>query len=114
MAFGKSTLDVAAFKAAVDARLEGLSDGNVILQLGNVGKPKPLRLFCTKCEATKQLPSLEMFTDDAEEEDETLLDKETSWAKTHKHPPVVQTGPITPVDYAPVTLESNRKLKVVI
>lgn len=85
--------------------------GNVTIQTKNYPHPmdpdgvtEEVRLYCEKCQASKQFEFSTMFS-------ETKLLEELDWANNHKH----TDGKVTFVvqEDAPVTLESERKLKVV-
>jgi hypothetical protein len=88
------------------------ADGNVTIQTKNYPHPndpdgvtEEVRLYCEKCQASKQFEFTVMF-------DESRLIQELEWAKRHKHADgkalvSVQDEVETP------KLESDRKLKVV-
>jgi len=117
MPFGKPKIDSKVFIPQLNARLERLSDGNVVIHLGNTGTPKPVLFFCTKCSATHQVPK------DAFADIETLLN-EATWAENHKHVPQqpdissIRTGTICPVAEQAVcpvlSPAGGRKLKTVV
>jgi hypothetical protein len=88
------------------------ADGNVTIQTKNYPSPsdpdgvtEEVRLYCTKCQASKHFGFAAMF-------DESQLIQELEWAKLHKHLDgkaivIAQDEVETP------KLESERKLKVV-
>jgi hypothetical protein len=88
------------------------ANGNVTIQTKNYPHPndpdgvtEEVRLYCEKCQASKQFEFNVMF-------DESRLIQELEWAKRHTHTDgktliVVQDEVNTP------KLESDRKLKVV-
>lgn len=87
------------------------ADGNVTIQTKNYPHPndpdgvtEEVRLYCEKCQASKQFEFAVMFS-------ETRLLEELQWATKHRH----EDGKTTIIlqDEAPTKLESERKLKVV-
>ena len=86
-------------------------DGNVSIQTKNYPHPadpdgvtEEVRLYCAKCQASKQFAFVAMF-------DESALLQELEWAKNHKH----EDGKtlIIAQDEVPVAPEGDRKLKAI-
>jgi hypothetical protein len=87
------------------------SDGHVTIQTKNyphlndpAGVTEEVRLYCNKCQASKQFEFATMFS-------ETKLLEELEWAKQHKH----ADGQMIVIlqDDPPEKLDGERKLKVV-
>ena len=88
------------------------SDGNVTIQTKNYPHPMDpdgvadeVRLYCSKCQASKQFEFSTLFS-------ETKLIEELAWAMRHKHTDG-QTVVILQDETSVPVIEAGRKLKVV-